>query len=155
MPKYDFYWQLQYQLAMPLHLPAGSTIKAIGHYDNSTRNKYNPRPDAPVYWSEQSWDEMFNGWMELSVDRHVITRQAVYSLATPMNSRVSLGDRQRAAGYAYLSATRTAAWSTSASIGASPSFIEPWTFARGQTIQTERAGIEQRQRDGDDVRRAA
>ena len=31
---------------------------------------------------------------------------------------------------------------TSASIGASPTFIEPWTFARGQTIQTERAGIE-------------
>jgi hypothetical protein len=30
----------------------------------------------------------------------------------------------------------------SASIGASPSFIEPWTFARGQTIQTERAGSE-------------
>ncbi|MFW9792631.1 hypothetical protein, partial [Brucella melitensis] len=52
VPKYDFEWQLQYQLAEPVHLPAGSTIKAIGHYDNSTANKRNPRPDVPAYWSE-------------------------------------------------------------------------------------------------------
>ena len=141
VPKYDFSWQLQYQLAKPLNLPAGSTIKAIGHYDNSTRNKDNPRPDAAVYWSEQSWDEMFNGWMELSVDRHVITRQAAYSLASPVNSRVSLGISSGPPGTVYV---RNADGSlvTSASIGASPTFIEPWTFARGQTIQTERAGTE-------------
>ena len=141
VPRYDFSWQLQYQLAKPLNLPAGSTIKAIGHYDNSTRNKDNPRPDAAVYWSEQSWDEMFNGWMELSVDRHVITRQAAYSLASPVNSRVSLGISSGPPGTVYV---RNADGSlvTSASIGASPTFIEPWTFARGQTIQTERAGTE-------------
>ena len=40
-------------------------------------------PDAPVYWSEQSWDEMFNGWMELSVDAHVIAGKPIYTLATP------------------------------------------------------------------------
>jgi hypothetical protein len=141
VPKYDFSWQLQYQLARPLQLPAGSTIKAIGHYDNSTGNKYNPRPDAPVYWSEQSWDEMFNGWIELSVDRHVITRQAVYSLATPVNNRVSLGIGSGPPGTVYV---RNADGSlvASAAIGAASSFIEPWTFARGQTIQTERAGTE-------------
>jgi hypothetical protein len=124
-----------------LQLPAGSTIKAIGHYDNSTSNKYNPRPDAPVYWSEQSWDEMFNGWMELSVDRHVITRQAVYSLATPVNNRLSLGIGSGPPGTVYV---RNADGSlvASAPIGAAASFIEPWTFARGQTIQTERAGTE-------------
>src|SRR5438445_411820 len=90
VPKYDFNWQLPYQLATPLHLPAGSTIKAIGHYDNSAANKYNPRPDAPVYWSEQSWDEMFNGWMELSIDRRAVSRQTIYAVATPVNSRLSL-----------------------------------------------------------------
>ena len=52
--------------------PAGSTIRTIGHYDNSPSNRYNPAPDKPVYWSEQSWDEMFNGWMELSVDKDVL-----------------------------------------------------------------------------------
>src|SRR5436309_6941160 len=66
VPNYDFQWQLQYQLAQPVHLPAGSTIKAIGHYDNSSRNRNNPRPDLPVRWSEQSRDEMCNGWRERS-----------------------------------------------------------------------------------------
>jgi hypothetical protein len=72
VPKYDFNWQLQYQLVEPVKLPAGSTIKTIGHYDNSPSNRYNPAPDKPVYWSEQSWDEMFNGWMEVSVDKDVL-----------------------------------------------------------------------------------
>ena len=141
VPRYDFYWQLQYQLASPLHLPAGSTIKAIGHFDNSTRNKYNPRADAPVYWSEQSWDEMFNGWMELSVDRHVITRHAIYSLATPKNSRASLSIGSGPPGRVSVR-NPDGSLVASASIGVTPSFIEPWTFAQGQTIQTERAGIE-------------
>ena len=30
VPNYHFGWQLQYQLAEPRHLPAGTTIKAIG-----------------------------------------------------------------------------------------------------------------------------
>jgi hypothetical protein len=141
VPKYDFYWQLQYQLAVPVHLPAGSTIKAIGHYDNSRGNKNNPRPDAPVYWSEQTSDEMFNGWMELSVDSHRITRQSVYSLATPVNGRLSLAIGTGPAGtVAVHNPDGTVV--TSAAIGAAPAFIEPWAFAPGQTIHTERAGIE-------------
>ncbi len=141
VPKYDFYWQLQYQLATPVHLPAGSTIKAIGHYDNSAENKNNPRPGAPVYWSEQTSDEMFNGWMELSVDRQRIVRQSVYALATPMNSRLSLAIGSGPAGtVAVRNPDGTTV--TSASIGAAPSFIEPWTFVPGQTIQTERTGVE-------------
>jgi len=72
VPKYDFNWQLQYELVTPVKLPAGSTIKTIGHYDNSIANRYNPAPDKEVFWSEQSWDEMFNGWMEVSIDKNVI-----------------------------------------------------------------------------------
>jgi len=139
VPKYDFQWQLQYELAQPVHLPAGSTIKAIGHFDNSSRNRNNPRPHAPVHWSEQSWDEMFNGWMELSVDKDVVNRGPVYTLSTPVHDRVSLGIGSGPPGRIYV---RNADGSvqTSAAIGPTPSFIEPWTFARGQTIQTERAG---------------
>ena len=69
VPNYDFNWQIQYELAEPLKLPAGSTIKTIGHFDNSLGNRYNPAPDKEVYWAEQSWDEMFNGWMDYSVDK--------------------------------------------------------------------------------------
>ena len=69
VPNYDFNWQFQYELAEPLKLPAGSTIKTIGHFDNSVSNRYNPAPDREVYWAEQSWDEMFNGRIDFSVDK--------------------------------------------------------------------------------------
>jgi hypothetical protein len=139
VPRYDFKWQLQYALAKPLHLPAGSTIKAIGHYDNSSANRNNPRPDAPVRWSEQSWDEMFNGWMELSIDREAITRAAVYTLATPVHDRVSLGIGSGPPGRIDVR-NPDGTLQASGRIGAAPSFIEPWRFAPGQTIETHRAG---------------
>ena len=67
VPNYDFNWQLQYELDPPINLPAGSTIKTVGHFDNSVKNRYNPAPEKEVYWAEQSWDEMFNGWMDYSI----------------------------------------------------------------------------------------
>jgi hypothetical protein len=141
VPKYDFQWQLQYQLVEPVHLPAGSTIKAIGHYDNSSGNRKNPRPSARVFWSEQSWDEMFNGWMEWSVDKDVIPRPKVYTLATPVNSRVSLGIGAGPPGKVYVRDADGTLRATG-TIGPAPSFIEPWTFRRGQTIQTEPLGAD-------------
>jgi len=59
VPNYKFDWQFEYQLAQPLKVPAGSTVKAIARYDNSRANKLNPAPSKQVYWSEQSWDDMF------------------------------------------------------------------------------------------------
>lgn len=141
VPKYDFRWQLQYELVTPVRLPAGSTIKAIGHYDNSSRNPSNPAPGTPVHWSEQTSDEMFNGWMELSVDRHVIAYNAVYTIAAPVNSRVSLAVSNGPPGTVYVR-DADGRVVTSATIGPAPSFIEPWTFADGQTITTAPAGAE-------------
>ena len=69
VPEYDFNWQLPYEFDEPLKLPAGSTIKTIGHFDNSLGNRYNPAPDKEVYWADQSWDEMFNGRIDYSVDK--------------------------------------------------------------------------------------
>ena len=74
VPNYDFNWQLQYEFEEPLRLPAGSTIKAVAHYDNSVRNHYNPAPDREVYWSEQSWDEMFLPFLELTVDKRDLSQ---------------------------------------------------------------------------------
>jgi hypothetical protein len=68
VPKYDFNWQLRYELVTPLKLPSGSKITAIAHFDNSAKNKYNPSPDKEVYWAEQSWDEMFSPFIEYTVD---------------------------------------------------------------------------------------
>ena len=59
VPNYDFDWQFEYELAEPLRVPAGSTLKAVARYDNSRGNRENPAPHKEVYWSEQSWDDMF------------------------------------------------------------------------------------------------
>ena len=69
VPRYDFEWQAVYRLTSPLHVPAGSTLKVVSRYDNSSANRRNPAPDRQVQWSEQSTDEMFNGFVDLSVDR--------------------------------------------------------------------------------------
>jgi hypothetical protein len=69
VPNYDFNWQLFYEPREPLKVPAGSTLKVIGSYDNSAANKWNPAPHKEVYWSEQSWDEMYAGFMDISIDK--------------------------------------------------------------------------------------
>ena len=68
VPNYDFDWQFEYQLAEPLRVPAGSTVKSIARYDNSRANRANPAPHKEVYWSEQSWDDMFLTSVKYTVD---------------------------------------------------------------------------------------
>ena len=72
VPRFDFNWQFQYELEEPLRLPAGSKITGIGVYDNSPKNRWNPAPHLPVYWSEQSWDEMYQAFTEYSVDSQIL-----------------------------------------------------------------------------------
>jgi hypothetical protein len=76
VPKFDFNWQFMYELAEPLRIPAGSKITGIGVYDNSAKNKWNPAPHLEVYWSEQSWDEMYQPFTEYSVDSQDLTKVA-------------------------------------------------------------------------------
>jgi len=61
IPQYDFNWQLDYQLAEPLEVPAGTTLRVVGTFDNSADNPYNPDPTKPVTWGEQTWEEMLLG----------------------------------------------------------------------------------------------
>ena len=81
VPKYDFHWQLAYQLAHPLSLPAGSKLVVTAHYDNSAANKHllenqavdptgNCGPDKQAYFGQQnqSWDEMFSPMIQYSID---------------------------------------------------------------------------------------
>ncbi|HET9533568.1 MAG TPA: hypothetical protein VFQ92_24655 [Blastocatellia bacterium] len=74
VPRFDFNWQLHYELQEPLKVPAGSKMIAIAHYDNSLKNRYNPAPQKEVFWAEQSWDEMFIPWFEYIVDSRDLTK---------------------------------------------------------------------------------
>ncbi len=60
---YNYNWQLAYTYEEPKFMPAGTTITAIGAFDNSAQNPYNPDPERSVPWGQQSWDEMFFGAM--------------------------------------------------------------------------------------------
>jgi hypothetical protein len=66
--KWDFNWQLGFDLAEPIPIPRGTRIVGIAHYDNSAGNKYNPDPTKLVLWGPQNWDEMQNCFMGFLVD---------------------------------------------------------------------------------------
>jgi hypothetical protein len=74
VPKYNFEWQLFYELEKPVKVPAGSKLMSIGHLDNSANNKSNPAPEKEVIWGEQTWDEMFNGWINYIVDKNDLSQ---------------------------------------------------------------------------------
>ena len=62
VPKYDFNWQITYELAKPKVLPAGTEVEVIAHFDNSTANKFNPDPSKDVKWGDQTFEEMMIGF---------------------------------------------------------------------------------------------
>ena len=66
--RWDFNWQLGYDLKEPIPIPKGTRIVGIAHYDNSIGNKFNPDPTKLVIWGQQNWDEMQNCFMGFLVD---------------------------------------------------------------------------------------
>jgi hypothetical protein len=70
LPKYDFHWQMAYDLTTPLELPAGSKLVVTAHYDNSANNANKPASDKEAHFlgsGNQSWDEMFTPFIQYAV----------------------------------------------------------------------------------------
>ena len=65
VPRYDFNWQLRYELAKPLVLPKGTILYCTAHFDNSEDNLANPDPTKTVRWGNQSWEEMMIGFFNI------------------------------------------------------------------------------------------
>ena len=63
VPKYDFNWQLQYDLKEPLVIKKGTKLEYTAWFDNSDKNAANPDPQAPVRWGEQTFEEMALGYV--------------------------------------------------------------------------------------------
>jgi hypothetical protein len=76
VPKYDFNWQITYELATPKVLPQGTEVEVIAHYDNSANNKFNPDPSKDVKWGDQTWEEMMIGFFGTTVDASAIPQPA-------------------------------------------------------------------------------
>lgn len=64
VPRYDFNWQLVYDLKTPIAVDSGMRVRARGWFDNSDKNPWNPDPTKAVRHGEQSWDEMMIGYFD-------------------------------------------------------------------------------------------
>ncbi|MBX7164926.1 MAG: redoxin domain-containing protein [Pirellulales bacterium] len=62
VPKYDFNWQLRYDLAQPKLMPKGTKMVSTAYYDNSADNPRNPDPTETVRFGLQSFEEMMVGY---------------------------------------------------------------------------------------------
>ena len=79
VPAYDFNWQHRYEPVEPKRLPAGTVVRCIAIYDNSSSNWSNPNPSATVRAGQQSWDEMFNGFFDIALaDQDMVAERAAY-----------------------------------------------------------------------------
>jgi hypothetical protein len=70
-PRYDFNWQMTYNLVRTLKIPKGTRLRVISHFDNSPNNKNARYPGRDVYGGEQSWEEMDAPWIGLILDKGV------------------------------------------------------------------------------------
>ena len=66
--RYEFNFQITYELAKPKLLPKGTKIEVVAHFDNSPGNKFNPDPTKDVKWGDQTWEEMMIGFWGQVVD---------------------------------------------------------------------------------------
>lgn len=87
VPKYDFNWQVYYELEKPRNLPAGSKVTVTTIFDNSPKNKYNPAPEKEVWWSEQSWDEMYAPQARVTVDSRDLKKKNANTNNDPQRER--------------------------------------------------------------------
>ncbi len=64
VPRYNFYWQTLYKLKQPKAIPKGTRIAVTAHFDNSSRNKYNPDAKQRVRFGDSTTDEMLAGFVD-------------------------------------------------------------------------------------------
>jgi len=87
---WDFNWQDRYTYKTPVALPKGTRIDVKLVYDNSADNPRNPaNPPKPVWWGEQSFDEM--GSVNLAVQCQRAEDEPVLQRAFAERTRAAIG----------------------------------------------------------------
>jgi hypothetical protein len=67
--KYNFQWQLGYEVEDPIKVPRGTRMIVTAHYDNSANNPSNPDPSKDAVWGELTSEEMLLPWFGVVVNR--------------------------------------------------------------------------------------
>jgi hypothetical protein len=65
--KWDFNWQMAYDVENPTAVPKGTKLEVMAHFDNSANNRLNPNPNTDVWWGDQTWEEMMVPWFGVVV----------------------------------------------------------------------------------------
>lgn len=81
--KWDFNWQIGFDLVKPIPIPKGTRIIGIAHFDNSAGNKWNPDPTKLIVWGPQNWDEMQNCFMGFLIDPKDPNPKALFKPSGP------------------------------------------------------------------------
>ncbi|REK09839.1 MAG: thiol-disulfide isomerase [Planctomycetota bacterium] len=89
VPKYDFNWQLRYELAEPKLMPKGSRLVCTAHFDNSTDNLANPDPNETVTYGDQTWEEMMFGFYTSVDPKQDLTKELVEGSKEEADKEVS------------------------------------------------------------------
>jgi hypothetical protein len=71
VPKYNFAWQIGYDVAAPIRVTRGTRLHVDAHYDNSANNAANPDPTRDVYGGMQTWEEMMAPFFGVVADPRV------------------------------------------------------------------------------------
>jgi hypothetical protein len=67
--KFDFNWQLGYEVEEPIKVTRGTRMIVTAHHDNSANNPANPEPGKAAVWGEMTSQEMMLPWFGVVVDR--------------------------------------------------------------------------------------
>lgn len=91
VPACDFNWQHRYELAEHKLLPAGTVVTCTAVYDNSAGNPSNPDPTATVKDGQQSWQEMLNGFLDVTLADQDLPAVAAAENARTATTRGAVG----------------------------------------------------------------
>jgi hypothetical protein len=67
--KFNFNWQLGYELDDPIRVRKGTRMVVTAHHDNSANNPFNPDPAKEVVWGNLTSEEMVLPWFGVIVDK--------------------------------------------------------------------------------------
>jgi hypothetical protein len=66
--RFNFNWQLGYEVAEPIQVTKGTRMIVTAHHDNSANNVSNPTPGQAAEWGEMTSQEMMLPWFGVVVN---------------------------------------------------------------------------------------
>ncbi len=87
-------WQMAYRYKEPVHIPKGTRISVLAHYDNTTSNPNQPsNPPQRVTFGEQTTDEMCFAFMGFTRDEPAYAKQTVQGASVEFAAKANRSEK--------------------------------------------------------------